>query len=255
MGKSFKNVISLGYFCEVAGELEKYGLRSASYPFDWMISDFSGVIKCIEEEFKDFLNEEYLSQSFNDRTHYKNEKYNFYFFHDFDKFKSLEKQLSKINAKYKRRAERFLKIIKSPTLFIRYISDEIKNESGKSIELSWIEEHYNEINHCIKSFNECNEIMFIANDGVTSDIVTIHNVKPDENDKVARKWVSKNEYLQNFFASFEYSEKQKNLLRFYKKEKKRKNFFRRAFKKFLRLSKEKLLKEYIYKKQYDILDK
>ena len=32
---------------EVAGELEKYGLRNASSPFDWMISDFEGVISCI----------------------------------------------------------------------------------------------------------------------------------------------------------------------------------------------------------------
>ena len=255
MLNNFKNFISLGYFCEVAGELEKYGFRSASYPFDWMISDFSGIIKCIEEEFKDFLNINYLSQSAIERSHYKNEKYNFYFFHDFDKYKSLEKQLPAIVAKYKRRSERFLKNIKSPTLFVRYISDEIKNESGKSIELLWIEQHVSEIEQCLKNFNNDNEILFIANEGVTSDILTIYNIMPDENDRVARKWISKNEYLQKYFSSFEYSEKERNIQRYKKKDKKRKNFFRRAYKKIIRLSKKKFLKEYIYERNYDIPDK
>lgn len=39
---NYKHVISLGFFCSVALELERKGLRDASYPFDWLISDFQG---------------------------------------------------------------------------------------------------------------------------------------------------------------------------------------------------------------------
>lgn len=53
---NYKHVISLGFFCSVALELERKGVRDASYPFDWLISDFQGVIKVIENRFYDFLN-------------------------------------------------------------------------------------------------------------------------------------------------------------------------------------------------------
>lgn len=41
---NYTNYISLGYFCGVAQDLEKLGLRSYSAPFDWGISSFAGVI-------------------------------------------------------------------------------------------------------------------------------------------------------------------------------------------------------------------
>ena len=252
---SYKNFISLGYFCEVAGELEKYGLRNASSPFDWMISDFEGVISCIKNEFKDFLNPTYLSQSCNDRSHYKNTKYNFYFFHDFDKYKPLQKQLKKVTEKYKRRSERFLKNIKSETLFVRYISDEIKNENGKSIELLWIEENFNYIQDVIKGFNKNNEIMFIGNDGITSDKIQVFNISPDKNDKVSRKWISKNPYLNALFSNYDFPQKEKNLLRYQRKLQKRNNLLLRANRKLCRILKKIFLKEYIHSMQYDIKDK
>jgi len=74
--------ISLGYFCSIAMELEKMGLRSESSPFDWLISDFDGVISAIETRFEDFLNPAFLAQNKNNRSHYKNTKYNIEFFHD-----------------------------------------------------------------------------------------------------------------------------------------------------------------------------
>ncbi len=44
----FKNYISLGYFCEVAKDLERLGLRNQSSPFDWVISYFPKVIYAID---------------------------------------------------------------------------------------------------------------------------------------------------------------------------------------------------------------
>lgn len=38
----YQNYISLGYFCGVAQDLEKLGLRNTSSPFDWCITDLGG---------------------------------------------------------------------------------------------------------------------------------------------------------------------------------------------------------------------
>lgn len=34
----FSNFVSLGYICPVAASMSKYGLRSWSGPFDWLIT-------------------------------------------------------------------------------------------------------------------------------------------------------------------------------------------------------------------------
>ncbi len=41
--KIFKSYISLGWYCGTAASMEKHGLRSFAYPFDWVSSlDFGG---------------------------------------------------------------------------------------------------------------------------------------------------------------------------------------------------------------------
>lgn len=77
---SFENNISLGAFCDVADDLEKLGLRNQSSPFDWGISSFPEIIQLIENGFDDFMNINNLYQDVNNRGHYKDSKYNFYFF-------------------------------------------------------------------------------------------------------------------------------------------------------------------------------
>lgn len=61
--KIFSNFISLGYFCSVALELERLGYRNFSNPFDWLISDFKGVLELIENDFENFLSMQYLFQN------------------------------------------------------------------------------------------------------------------------------------------------------------------------------------------------
>lgn len=122
----FKHYISLGYFCSIAQELERFGLRDASYPFDWIISDIEGVFQCIDNNFDGLLDINVLTQSDKHRMYYKNTKYDFYFFHDFDKYMSLLSQIDQVKKKYERRIERFYRNIQEPTLFLRYISDEKK---------------------------------------------------------------------------------------------------------------------------------
>lgn len=241
--------ISLGYFCSVAIELEKLGLRNESSPFDWVISDFEGVIMAMQEHFVDFLSYKYLFQKKSNHAIYKNTKYNISFFHDFNKYESLKKQLPKVQEKYNRRINRFYKSITEPTLFIRYISDEKKIE-GKSKELIWIEENYDYILGVIKSFNEHNEIIFIANDGVSSTKLVIYNVQKDENDLVARNPIYKNSVLFDRFSDIDLPERQANIERYIKKEQYQNSILNRLKRKILSILKRVFLKEYSHESQY-----
>lgn len=80
--KQFEHFISLEYFCSVASELERTGLRSTSSPFDWCISNFAGVMDAIENHFADFLAYDRLLQSDASCEYYiiltKNIKYGFF---------------------------------------------------------------------------------------------------------------------------------------------------------------------------------
>ena len=166
------------------------------------------------------------------RSYYKNIKYNISFFHDFNKYISLEKQLPKVQEKYCRRINRFYNVITKPTLFIRYISDE-KDEAGDVKELVYIENNFADIQGLIKSFNKNNDILFIANEGVISKKFKIYNVQKDENDSVARNPICKNEILYKVFRSIDIPNKQKNIKRYEKKEKNKRRFCNRLKRKIV----------------------
>ena len=243
------NYISLGYFCSVAMELERLGLRKESSPFDWLISDFKGVIQAIDNKFEDFLEYDLLLQNKENHEIYINSKYNLQFFHDFDRYTPLEKMLPAIQNKYNRRIGRFYDTISKPTLFIRYISDE-ELENGKSKELIWIEENYEWIMQVLKLYNADNKILFIANEGVTSDKIFIYSVEKDDNDVVARKPIEKNRELYKFLNSVCVEGREENIARYLEKEKNKKNIFKNA-KKIIRKKLKKIFwKEYIHERQY-----
>lgn len=203
-------------------------------------------MELIENGFQDFLNIEFLYQDQDNHGYYKNIKYGIWFFHDFDKYHSLEVQLPKVNEKYKRRVERFYKLIKEPTLFIRYISS-ANQEKGNSLELDKIERDYEKVVKLIKKFNSQNEIVFIANSDISSDVIKIYNVEKDKEDSVARKPFEKNIELGKYFDSVEFERRDENIKHYIKKNKK--NQMKEIFNKINRKRKEFLCKEYIYKNQ------
>lgn len=219
--QKFKNFISLGYFCEVAKDLELLGLHNTSSPFDWVISDFEKNIILINNKFNNFMLKNNLEQSINDRNHYCDVKYNFYFFHDFSQFKSLDKQYDIVHEKYERRINRFFENITKPTLFVRYISDELKNSTGKAKELRYIEDNYDYIINTLKKYNSQNEIIFIANNEVTSSKVKIYNVTKDYNDIVSRHPIINSHELLNLFSKFQVPNQKNNIKRAQQKYKKR----------------------------------
>lgn len=237
----YKHFISLGFFCSVALELERIGLRDCSSPFDWCISEWWGVEKAIDTHFEKFLEYENMYQDRKKRKNYMDADYGIAFYHDFNDYQPLKKQLKKVKQKYSRRIERFYKNIQEPTLFIRYIS----SESGVK-ELAYLEDHYEEIVCKLKKYNEDNDIIFIASDEIVSDKIAIYNVTKDENDTVARKFLDKNQALYDLLNGYEYSLKDVNYHKFLKKQEKKENFLRNKF----NVLRRRLYGKYIHDKQY-----
>jgi len=121
--------ISLGNNCYPALFLRACGFRSATYPFDWMITNnFEGLKKAIEEEFMHFLDPEYLTYDEKTQTLY-NSRYGFSSDHFWNR-DPVKYQMNKddfvnylfiIEEIFNRRTQRFLNALKSgvPIYFLR----------------------------------------------------------------------------------------------------------------------------------------
>lgn len=190
--KRFKNIISLGFFCSPALEFERLGYRRYSFPFDWLITpDFHTVIDLIENNFTDFLNEEYMYQMKEYPSYYRNIKLNIDFYHDFSPLRSFDSQISKVSEKYQRRIERFYEQIKSPTLFCRYITQK---------DYENLTEMHNRLLTTIKKYNSDNDIVYIANSDIDNgtNSIKIYYVDKDENDSVSRIFLEKAPVLKAY---------------------------------------------------------
>lgn len=216
----FKNIISLGFYCEVAKELERLGLRSASYPFDWLISSWYGVEKMLDTNFDGFLNYEDLHQYDDSPSKYRNMNTGISFFHDFNPFQPLKDQMDEVEKKYKRRIERFFKDIKNPTLFIRYI------ESTEEVEF-W-KNNYFYVQQKLKMYNEQNTIWLINCLDSSFENENVFFVEPDENDYLCRYcFLEKMPKLKEKLVSdeiFSTAKRKENLKRYEKKKIKEKSF-------------------------------
>lgn len=193
--KKFKNVISLGFFCSPAMELERIGLRKCSYPFDWLVThSFEVVIGLISQNFENFLDYEQFYQFEKHPIYYKNALLNIDFYHDFSVYKPLNKQFDLFKKKYERRIARFYKDIKEPTLFVRYLA---------ANDFAFIDKEHEKIEAFLKGYNPQNEIIYIQNSPNDNIIEngTVFSVEKDDNDSVARQFLDKlpalNEYLVN----------------------------------------------------------
>ena len=251
----YENYISLGYFCEVAQDLEKMGLRNTSSPFDWCITSFEGIISLLANRFDGFMDYENLAQSIESRSHYLDTQYGVFFFHDFSKYIPLNEQIESVKEKYSRRINRFLNNIENPTLFIRYISNEIKGENGKSTELQWIEENEDYINKIVQMYNSQNNIIYIGDEKTYSNIVKIYNVKVDNNDKVSRSPIINNTELYPIMKEFKISGQEENIRRFEEKYQKKHILYTKFKRKIVSMYCKIFCKVYIHSKEYDIPDK
>jgi hypothetical protein len=127
------NIISLGCNCCPAAALRAMGLREKALPFDWINSNIKGLEECFKNNFKDF----HKNLRINDNKTVVFDKYFFEYVHDYP-LNEIDKKIvdnwedyyPEILAKYERRIQRFLSIMREPIpllIFTRYhISDVIK---------------------------------------------------------------------------------------------------------------------------------
>lgn len=156
----FESFISLGKNCPVAASMSKYGLRSWSGPFDWLITyDFKWVLHFIENNFEDFLPQKHLkhlNKNKGNERQFRDEQSGFVFLHDCEY--AFGEQYDELKQKYQRRIERFLIEIRKPVCFLRFVA-------------TWDEIHYitdncDYINDVIRKGNGKNDIVFILNYGL-----------------------------------------------------------------------------------------
>ena len=163
--KEFSHVISLGWFCSIALEIERIGLRDASYPFDWLLTQsFKDVLMLIENRFQDWLEYDDMWQYDIDPAHWYNKRFRISFFHDFKKSRRLKNQLDAVTEKYNRRIKRFFIAISEPTLFIRYIYNQK--------EADFISKNFKNIENSLKKYNRQNQIIYISNAEIETDFKT-----------------------------------------------------------------------------------
>ena len=167
------NYISLGPTCSIAYQLQKLGKKKESLPFDWIrCYPIESVLHLIEKNFyglfdelefvKDDTKFPFIEDSvgggegetfdtivMKDTKIYKNDKLGISFFHDFKDGVDVKDVISK----YNRRIERFYKVVKTPSIFIR---DELAFKVN-DIPL------YNQLYRVLKQFNNENRLVLIIN--------------------------------------------------------------------------------------------
>lgn len=118
MKEKYDLVVSLGANCICSGLLRGINLQDYSFPFDWLGgAELKDKIEIVINDFKDFFNLEDL-EKIGSRTNpepcdiYKNKRTGIVFNHDFQINVPIEKTYPLVKAKFDRRQNRLLELIK-----------------------------------------------------------------------------------------------------------------------------------------------
>lgn len=153
----FDYFISLGSACPVAFSMSKYGLRSYSSPFDWLITpDFSWVLYHIETGFKNFLLQENLEMYDENPNHFRDKQSDIRFIHDNESFIN---EYGALKRKYSRRIDKFQEISKKKVCYLRRMVSEK--------EIKYVETHVDYIQNIIHKHNPDSEIVFLCDGTLT----------------------------------------------------------------------------------------
>jgi len=216
-------VISLGYFCSTALELQRYGLRDASYPLDWNITPLQSALAAIESGFHGFLQLDHLVP---EPHRVLDSGSGIFLYNDFDPMLPIGDQYEMVRNRYVRRIQRFQEAIRQPTLFVRYIDTESRERQGAEVEptlnldeFTYLHENMAVILAVLRRNNPQNDLLLIGNAGLPARCggLPVYTVVPDEGDWVARKFLKKNQALKRKLLMLPYplSLRLANLLRYW----------------------------------------
>lgn len=219
----YRHVISLGYFCSTALELQRYGLRDASYPLDWNITPIQSALSMIQSGFDGFMEFDRLSQ---EPQRVLDTGSGIYLYNDFDTSRPMLQQYEAVRAKYARRIERFRHATRQPTLFVRYINSEVHPPGHVDSlmapnleEFTYLNEHMVDVLAILRQANPRNDLLLVGNTGLPKVCggLPVYTVTPDDYDWVARKFLQKNPELSRKLMCLSYpvSLRAWNLLRYW----------------------------------------
>lgn len=199
----FSNFISLGQACPTASSMSKYGLRSWSGPFDWLITDsLQWVLHFIENDFEDFLVRDNLERIPAYPKAFKDKLSGFVFHHDYEY--PFESKYVELKQRYQKRIDRFRQETRKATCFLRSVTD-LK-------EIKYISENFEYINRVIKQKNSENEIVFLLRSDVGAEqaesVLFRYYIMPGPYNggvgKVIRNWFDgADEFLEYCFRNYD----------------------------------------------------
>lgn len=123
--ETYDDVVSLGYGCQVAWQLQIHGYRKQAYPFDWLRTSFESLFSFIYNKGANFLDLDkinVLGPYLGDPVYLQvvDMVYGIQSFHDFESRNPLG-NYQDVKSKYDRRVKRFFQLLatKKKILFVR----------------------------------------------------------------------------------------------------------------------------------------
>jgi hypothetical protein len=116
--KQFDKVLSVGHACDVAHQVRRHFQQTEAYPFDWLTTPLDGLVRLVENDFADFLDETVLVA---EGKYLRDARYGVRFLHEFENPARFRDNLADVRAKYERRIERWRRLMESgpSVLFVR----------------------------------------------------------------------------------------------------------------------------------------
>jgi hypothetical protein len=182
-----RTVVSLGFFCGVANELKRFGLRKRSFPIDWLITDGETLIELIASRFSGFLDKDVLERDNVRPDIIHNTRCKIMFLHDFPEGEPITEHLPANREKYQRRIDRFYETLGQGALCVRYMADQK--------ECDYWEDNAHRFLALLQQFNDNNEVLFIGNRDVHSENLHFYAVNNTEGALTADFFINSNRQL------------------------------------------------------------
>lgn len=194
----YRHVISLGFFCGTALELERYGFRDASYPFDWVICPIKPTVVLLESGMESLMRSTHVVRDSVHQHIVRDLDSGIDFYHDFAPDVGVEDQLDSVREKYARRMLRFRQAIEERTLFVRYIAD--------AEEHRFLSANMDVVMALLRQHNPANDLLLVGNADLPPDCggSEVFRVEPDVGDSVAREFARKNAKLRRALITAPY---------------------------------------------------
>lgn len=130
--QQYDEVVSLGYSCQVAWQLETNGIRRLAYPFDWFHTSYESLIAFINNKGAHFLDLDKINvggpyPGDPSRLLVKDLLYGIISYHDFLATPPMS-NYADIKYKYDRRTKRFFNLLQSNKRVLFVIQDALKSQ-------------------------------------------------------------------------------------------------------------------------------